>query len=332
MPRPDRADPAPLPRSALYLAQRLVVERVDSDQNYPVFPRGTLAMPNLQHPRAYAVLFASTFAFMVCFAVWMMFGVIGIPIKQTLGLNNTQFGLLTSTPVLLGAVMRLPLGIWTDRFGGRIVMTVLLLAAALPGLAGQLRDAVLAVARGRVPARGGRRLLRRRHALLRALLPAGQARLRHGRVRRRHDRRGAQHVRRPAADRSLRLDRWCRRSTPSCSSPPRRSFWLAPRPTPARAQRRPDAAPATRGAQGPARMEALPVLLAHLRRLHRAVAVDDAILRAGVRLRRQGGGLLAIAFALPAGLLRAFGGWLSDRLARTASPGGCCGRRGSRCS
>jgi len=89
-------------------------------------------MPNQQHPKAYAVLFASTFAFMVCFAVWMMFGVIGIPLKETLGLNNTQFGLLASTPVLLGAAMRLPLGIWTDRFGGRIVMTILLLSAALP--------------------------------------------------------------------------------------------------------------------------------------------------------------------------------------------------------
>jgi len=87
---------------------------------------------NAQHPRAYSVLFASTFAFMVCFAVWLMFGVIGIPIRKTLGLNNTQFGLLTSTPVLLGAVMRLPLGVWTDRFGGRIVMTTLLVAAAAP--------------------------------------------------------------------------------------------------------------------------------------------------------------------------------------------------------
>lgn len=89
-------------------------------------------MQQQRHPGAYAALFASTFAFMVCFAVWMMFGVIGIPIKGTLGLNNTQFGLLTSTPVLLGAVMRLPLGIWTDRFGGRIVMTALLLVAAAP--------------------------------------------------------------------------------------------------------------------------------------------------------------------------------------------------------
>lgn len=84
------------------------------------------------HARAYVALFAATFAFMVCFAVWMMFGVIGIPIKTTLALNNTEFGLLTATPVLLGAVMRLPLGVWTDRFGGRNVMTALLLVAAVP--------------------------------------------------------------------------------------------------------------------------------------------------------------------------------------------------------
>src|SRR5215475_9876530 len=79
-----------------------------------------------QLPKAYSVLLASTLAFTVCFAVWMMFGVIGIPIRESLGLNNAQFGLLTSTPVLLGALMRLPLGIWTDRFGGRIVFAVLL--------------------------------------------------------------------------------------------------------------------------------------------------------------------------------------------------------------
>ncbi len=84
------------------------------------------------HGKAMSTLFASTFAFMVCFAVWMMFGVIGIPIRESLGLNNTQFGLLTSTPVLLGAVMRLPLGIWTDRFGGRVVFVILLLACSVP--------------------------------------------------------------------------------------------------------------------------------------------------------------------------------------------------------
>src|SRR5262249_11115726 len=81
---------------------------------------------------AYSVLFASTLAFMVCFTVWTMFGVIGIPIRRELGLNNTQFGLLTATPVLLGALMRLPLGVWTDRFGGRVVFTILLLASPVP--------------------------------------------------------------------------------------------------------------------------------------------------------------------------------------------------------
>lgn len=84
-----------------------------------------------EHAR-YRVLIVSTFAFTVCFAAWMMFGVIGIPIRQQLGLNNTEFGLLTSTPVLLGAIMRLPLGIWTDRFGGRLVFMVLLVACAVP--------------------------------------------------------------------------------------------------------------------------------------------------------------------------------------------------------
>jgi NNP family nitrate/nitrite transporter-like MFS transporter len=79
------------------------------------------------------VLIVSTLAFTVCFMVWMMFGVIGIPIKKTLGLNATEFGLLTATPVLTGSLIRVPLGIWTDKYGGRIVMT-LLMAATVPAI------------------------------------------------------------------------------------------------------------------------------------------------------------------------------------------------------
>lgn len=82
--------------------------------------------------QAWRVLGVSTFAFVICFAVWMMFGVIGIPIRKELGLNAVEFGLLTAVPVLSGAALRLPLGIWTDRFGGRAVMTILLLACAVP--------------------------------------------------------------------------------------------------------------------------------------------------------------------------------------------------------
>ncbi|KDB09632.1 major facilitator superfamily MFS_1 [Burkholderia sp. lig30] len=82
--------------------------------------------------RAWSVLLASTLAFMVCFVVWMMFGVLGVQLREDLHLNSTEFGMLTSTPVLTGALMRLPLGAWTDRFGGRIVMTVLLVVCAIP--------------------------------------------------------------------------------------------------------------------------------------------------------------------------------------------------------
>ncbi len=83
--------------------------------------------------QALAVLMVSTLAFTVCFMVWMMFGVIGIPIKKTLGLNATEFGLLTATPVLTGSLIRVPLGIWTDKYGGRIVMT-LLMALTVPAI------------------------------------------------------------------------------------------------------------------------------------------------------------------------------------------------------
>lgn len=83
--------------------------------------------------RAWSVLIVSTLAFTVCFMVWMMFGVIGIPIKKMLNLNSTQFGLLTAMPVLTGSLVRVPLGIWTDRYGGRIVMA-LLMAATVPAI------------------------------------------------------------------------------------------------------------------------------------------------------------------------------------------------------
>ncbi|WP_255632081.1 nitrate/nitrite transporter [Rhodoferax sp. U2-2l] len=83
--------------------------------------------------QALSVLIVSTLAFTVCFMVWMMFAVIGIPIKKTLDLNSTQFGLLMATPVLTGSLVRVPLGIWTDKFGGRIVMT-LLMASTVPAI------------------------------------------------------------------------------------------------------------------------------------------------------------------------------------------------------
>ena len=77
--------------------------------------------------KRYAVLVSSTVSFTVCFMIWIMLAVVGIPIKKQLGLSETEFGFLAALPVLSGSLIRVPLGIWTDKFGGRIVMFVLML-------------------------------------------------------------------------------------------------------------------------------------------------------------------------------------------------------------
>jgi len=73
----------------------------------------------------------STLAFTICFAIWTIFSILGIQIKQDLGLNDTQFGLLVATPILTGALSRLILGIWTDQYGGRNVMALTMLLSAI---------------------------------------------------------------------------------------------------------------------------------------------------------------------------------------------------------
>jgi NNP family nitrate/nitrite transporter-like MFS transporter len=73
----------------------------------------------------------STVAFTICFAVWTIFAIIGLQIRELLQLSDTQFGLLVGMPVLTGSLIRVVLGIWTDRLGGRTVFTLTMLAAAL---------------------------------------------------------------------------------------------------------------------------------------------------------------------------------------------------------
>ena len=73
----------------------------------------------------------STIAFTACFAVWTIFSIIGVRIKQELGLTDTEFGLLVATPILTGSLSRIFLGIWTDQYGGRIVFTLVMLLTAV---------------------------------------------------------------------------------------------------------------------------------------------------------------------------------------------------------
>jgi len=90
-----------------------------------------MSAPDAQIASQRRALTLSTIAFTVCFAVWTIFSIIGVALKDQLGLSETQFGLLIGTPVLTGSLVRIALGIWTDRYGGRLVYTMTMLAAAV---------------------------------------------------------------------------------------------------------------------------------------------------------------------------------------------------------
>ncbi len=76
-------------------------------------------------------LWLSTIAFTLCFAVWMIFSIIGLSIKDELGLTESEFGLLIAMPVLSGSLTRLFLGVWTERYGGRLVFSLQMILAGL---------------------------------------------------------------------------------------------------------------------------------------------------------------------------------------------------------
>jgi NNP family nitrate/nitrite transporter-like MFS transporter len=85
-----------------------------------------------QRTKQLSVLTMNTVGFTACFAVWVMFSIIGIPIKTGLSLSDTQFGLLAATPILTGSVLRLPLGMMTDKYGGRPVYFWLMTSIIIP--------------------------------------------------------------------------------------------------------------------------------------------------------------------------------------------------------
>ncbi|OLV18776.1 MFS transporter [Deinococcus marmoris] len=77
----------------------------------------------------------STAGFTLMFAVWLMFAILGLPIRKELGLSDAQFALLTAIPVLTGSLLRLPAGIWADRYGGKKVFIANTLLTAAFSLA-----------------------------------------------------------------------------------------------------------------------------------------------------------------------------------------------------
>ena len=81
---------------------------------------------------------ASFLHFDLCFTIWVLLGALGIYISSELKLSPAQQGLMVAIPTLSGSVMRIVIGLLSDRIGGKIVGVAMLLFLCIPLLLGWL--------------------------------------------------------------------------------------------------------------------------------------------------------------------------------------------------
>ncbi len=98
-----------------------------------------------ENRKAVQVLSLNTVAFTVCFAVWMMNGVLitFLVANGVYDFDQAQMGWLIGIPVLTGSIFRLPVGVLTDKYGGRIVYTVVMLLSAVGAYVASYADSFL---------------------------------------------------------------------------------------------------------------------------------------------------------------------------------------------
>ena len=75
-------------------------------------------------------LILATIAFALCFSAWGMLAPLAPKLQDDLGLSNTETAVMISVPVILGSLLRIPLGLITDRFGGRVLFGAMLAYSA----------------------------------------------------------------------------------------------------------------------------------------------------------------------------------------------------------
>ncbi len=100
--------------------------------------------------QANTALALSTLSFVVCFAVWMMNGVLVTFLvdNKVFTLDKAQIGWLMGLPVFTGSLVRLPVGIATDRYGGRVVFTIVMLVSAIGTFGMSLANSYMGLALG----------------------------------------------------------------------------------------------------------------------------------------------------------------------------------------
>jgi NNP family nitrate/nitrite transporter-like MFS transporter len=77
-------------------------------------------------------VFAAFLHFDLSFMIWVLLGALGVSISESLGLQPAQKGLMVAIPILSGSLMRIPLGLLSDRYGGRRVGIGMLLTLFIP--------------------------------------------------------------------------------------------------------------------------------------------------------------------------------------------------------
>lgn len=84
--------------------------------------------------KSYLALFMGTFAMMVCFIVWLSLSPLVLAITKNAGIeiSELQKTILLATPILLGSIARIPMGIVSDKFGGKKTYMALMIFLILP--------------------------------------------------------------------------------------------------------------------------------------------------------------------------------------------------------
>jgi MFS transporter, NNP family, nitrate/nitrite transporter len=81
------------------------------------------------------MLAVGTLAFTLCFYAWSLLGPLGPDLQDHLGLSDLQLSVMVAVPVILGSVMRVPMGVLTDRYGGRVIFVALMAWTVIPLIA-----------------------------------------------------------------------------------------------------------------------------------------------------------------------------------------------------
>lgn len=73
-----------------------------------------------------------TFSLIAGFMVWVILSSLMPFIKEEINLTANQLTLVTATPVVLGSLLRIPIGFWTNRFGARKLFSISFLLLLFP--------------------------------------------------------------------------------------------------------------------------------------------------------------------------------------------------------